>query len=423
MRIAMVSEHASPLAVLGGADAGGQNVHVDSLARALARRGHEVIVHTRRDDPDLPVHVAIAPGVTVHHVDAGPPRPIPKDELLPHLPAFTSELAAHWSRRRPELVHAHFWMSGVASAPAAASLTIPLTITFHALGSVKRRHQGAADTSPPARVDAERALLHHVDRVIATAHEEVLELRLLGAPEGRIDVVPCGVDTAAFRPEDRPAPFPADDGDGRPFRVLSLGRLVPRKGVDDAIAMLPMLPGCELVIAGGPSPDALDDDPEVRRLRGLAGELGVAGRVHLVGAVPRDEVPDLIRSADVVVCLPWYEPFGIVPLEAMACGRPVVGSGVGGLCDSIDHGRTGLLVPPRSPAAAAAAVRHLMSAPEQRLLMGQDARRRVEEQFDWAMVAMATERVYSRVIAERRTRALAARVPQQAVRASARAAR
>lgn len=353
MKIAMVSEHASPLVVPGGADVGGQSVHVDSLARALARRGHEVVVHTRRDDPTLPAHVILAPGVTVHHVDAGPPEQIPRDELLPHLPAFTSELAAHWSRRRPEIVHAHFWMSGV--------------------------------------------------------------------PEGRVEVVPCGVDTAAFRP-DPSTPHQPDDLADRPFRVLSLGRLSPRTGVDDAIAMLPLLRGVELVIAGGPAPEALDEDPEARRLAALAEDLGVAERVSIIGGVARDDVPALIRSADAVVCLPWYEPFGIVPLEAMACGRPVIGSGVGGLCDTIDDGRTGLLVPPHSPQAAAAAVRHLMSSPDHRQAMGQDARRRVEEQFDWAMVALATERVYARVVAERRNGALAARVPEQARRGPARGA-
>src|SRR5919199_1642964 len=143
MRIAMVSEHASPLAVLGGVDAGGQNVHVASLAAALGRLGHEVVVHTRRDDPALPRRVELAPGVEVDHVDAGPPCEVPKDELLPHMAAFAEELRAQWTVEPPDVVHTHFWMSAVAALDAVDGLEVPIAHTFHALGTVKRRHQGA----------------------------------------------------------------------------------------------------------------------------------------------------------------------------------------------------------------------------------------------------------------------------------------
>src|SRR3954451_16422995 len=145
MRIAMVSEHASPLAVLGGVDAGGQNVHVAALACALARHGDEVVVHTRRDDPTLPPRVTLAPGVEVDHVDAGPPTEIPKDALLPYMDAFADDLREQWEADPPDVVHAHFWMSSI-SALDATDGRIPVVQTFHALGSVKRRHQGARDT-------------------------------------------------------------------------------------------------------------------------------------------------------------------------------------------------------------------------------------------------------------------------------------
>lgn len=390
MRIAMVSEHASPLAVLGGADGGGQNVHVDALARALAARGHEVVVHTRRDDPALPATVTLAPGVTVHHVDAGPAVPIPKDALLPHLPQFTAELERHWRRTSPDVAHAHFWMSGLAAAPAAAALQVPLALTFHALGTVKRRHQGAADTSPPARLDAERALALTAARVIATAQEEVRELAVMGVPASQVAVVPCGVDTRRFSPMGR-----TTRGGPGPVQLLCLGRLVPRKGVDDAIAMLRWLPDCELVVAGGPAVDELDADPEVHRLRAVADRVGASDRVRFVGAVARPDVPDLIRAADAVVCLPWYEQVGIVPLEAMACGRPVVGAAVGGLLDTVEDGVTGLLVPPRSPRSAAAAVRRLVADPALRRDLGQRARQAVVARYDWSRVATATEGVYA----------------------------
>ena len=152
----MVSEHASPLATLGGVDAGGQNVHVAALAAALARRGASVVVHTRRDDPALPRRVRTGQGVTVDHVPAGPAEVVSKDTLLPYMDAFAADLHRQWSRRRPDVVHAHFWMSGYAALEAARPLGIPVVMTFHALGVVKRRHQGSRDTSPPERLDVEQ---------------------------------------------------------------------------------------------------------------------------------------------------------------------------------------------------------------------------------------------------------------------------
>src|SRR5688500_14426019 len=158
MRIAMLSEHASPLAVLGGVDAGGQNVHVAALATALARRGDSVVVHTRRDDPTSSRRVPLAPGVTVDHGAAGPPEPLSKDELLPHMDAFAQELRTQWAAHRPDVVHAHFWMSALAALSAVRDLGIPVVHTFHALGAVKRRQQGAKDTSPPERLEIERRI-------------------------------------------------------------------------------------------------------------------------------------------------------------------------------------------------------------------------------------------------------------------------
>lgn len=395
MRIAMVSEHASPLALLGGVDAGGQNVHVDALSRHLAARGNEVVVHTRRDAPDLPEMVEIADGVTVHHVSAGPAEHIPKDGLGPYLPEFAARLTDFWGRWRPDIVHAHFWMSGVTSLQGAQRYGIPTAITFHALGTVKRRHQAEADTSPSVRIPAERQLLRRMDRVIATCTDEVRELAQLGADIDRVDIVPCGVDAGHFdgRPE---ADIPKPRGQ---YRVLSLSRLVARKGVGEAIHMLRYLPDVDLMVAGGPPPDRLDGDEEVARLRAMATEFGVADRVRFLGAVARDQIPELVGQADLAVCLPWYEPFGIVPLEVMAAGKPVVGTAVGGLLDTIVHGQTGLLVPPRQPGRAAAAVRRLLDAPDLRRQMGRAARERVRSQYDWRRVAGATEAVYRRMLA------------------------
>jgi glycosyltransferase involved in cell wall biosynthesis len=391
VKIAMVSEHASPLATLGGVDAGGQNVHVAELAGALADRGHQVVVYTRRDDAELPRRVALRHGVWVEHLDAGPPRAIAKDDLLPYIPALGRALAIRLGADRPDVVHAHFWMSGVAACAAARSLHIPVVQTFHALGAVKRRYQGAADTSPPSRVDDERQVAREVNRVIASCTDEADELIAMDCPRTSIDIVPSGVDLELFTPDGPVAPR-----DPATRRLLVVGRLVPRKGVADAVRVCALLPeDVELVVAGGPEVQYLAADPEASRLLALAEDLSVRDRVHFVGRVARPDLPALVRSADVVVCLPWYEPFGIVPLESMASGVPVVGSAVGGLMDTVVDDVTGLLVPPRRPEAAARAIRALLDDTTVRRRMAICARARAEN-YSWQAVARLTEATYRR---------------------------
>jgi glycosyltransferase involved in cell wall biosynthesis len=390
--IAMLSEHASPLATLGGVDAGGQNVHVAMLARALADRGHRVTVYTRRDDAGLPRSVAFAPGVVVEHLDAGPPSPLPKDELWPHVAELGASLRVALAASPPDLVHAHFWMSGRAAVDAARGLGVPVVQTFHALGSVKRRWQGSADTSPAPRIRVETAVAQAVDEVIATCADEVAELQALGVDPARVTVVPSGVDTDSFTPEG-----PAADRTDVP-RLLVVGRLVARKGLGDVLAALTRLPEAELVVVGGPAAADLPTDPGAADVLARAETLGVADRVRLVGRADRGEVSGWIRSSDLVVCAPWYEPFGIVPLEAMACGVPVVGTAVGGLTDTVVDGRTGLLVPPRCPERLAAAVAELLADPARRCRMGAAGRERVVAAYDWREIARKTEARYQRIV-------------------------
>ena len=323
--------------------------------------------------------------------------PIPKDELLPYLPAFTRQLERQWRLNPPDVVHAHFWMSGVVSVQAATQLGLPVAITFHALGSVKRRHQGDADTSPPGRLDAERGVARSVDAILATATEEIHELIEMGADASAIHLVPCGVDITRFSPsgDRRPARSPL-------HRLVSIGRLVPRKGVDDAIRMLQWLPDVELLVAGGPplrGPGRRSGGPAPAC--GRQRRLGATDRVTFLGSVGRAEVPALLRSADLVVCLPWYEPFGLVPLEAMACGVPVVGARVGGLADSIEDDRTGVLVPPQRPDLAAQAVRWLLDHPSRLSSMARRGPERVAQRFSWQQVAEQTEAAYAEMLTGR----------------------
>jgi glycosyltransferase involved in cell wall biosynthesis len=391
MRIAMVSEHASPLAALGGVDAGGQNVHVAALAAALVRRGHEVAVHTRRDADGLPERISTSEGYEVVHVPAGPAEQIPKDELLPYMTDFSRFLLSDWHEWRPDVVHSHFWMSGLASVLAARRDGVPVVQTFHALGTVKRRYQGANDTSPSERIGMERLVGREVNAIAATCDNEVDELIAMGLGRRKISVVPCGVDTKLFSQTG-----PVDERSA-PHRIVSVGRLVPRKGFDDLIAALPLVPDTELVIAGGP-PD-LAADPEAQRLIAVAESLGVADRMHLIGQVARPDMPALLRSADVVACVPWYEPFGIVPLEAMACGVPVVASAVGGLTDTVVHGVTGVLTPPRDPRRLGRELRRLIADRSRCMAYGIAGQDRVDARYTWDEVAARTELLYRRLCA------------------------
>lgn len=397
MRIELVSEHANPMSAVGGEDAGGQNVHVAALAAGLVRRGHEVVVSTRRDDPRTPRTVRTRDGYVVEHVPAGPPTEVPKDELWPHVGEMAAHLRERWSVEPPDVVHAHFWMSGVAATDAAAAVGLPVVQTFHALGTVKRRHQGVRDTSPARRIAVEAALGRSVNRVIATCRDEVGELTAMGVDPAQVAVVPCGVDTELFTPG-------SASTTGRRPRLLVVGRLVERKGVGDVVTALADLPGVDLLVAGGPTREGLVVDPEAVRLRELAEANGTAGRLHLLGSVARRDVPDLLRSVDIVVAVPWYEPFGIVPLEAMACGRPVVGSAVGGLLDTIVPGVCGDLVPPRRPDLLAGALRALLADPQRRAAYSRAGVRRVRARYRWERVCAETESVYADVLAHYRHR-------------------
>jgi D-inositol-3-phosphate glycosyltransferase len=400
VKVCMVSEHASPLAALGGVDAGGQNVHVASLSTALARLGVEVVVHTRRDDPALPARVEMCPGVVVEHVDAGPPEPISKDHLLPYMDAFARHLRRVWRSERPTLVHAHFWMSGRAALAAARPLGLPVAQTFHALGIVKRRHQGKKDTSPPQRLSIEQSLVRSCDRILATCSDELFELVRLGADPHRVSVVPCGTDLEFFTPEG-----PAEPRRPGFHRVVVVSRLVERKGIGNVISALARVPDTELVVAGGPEASLIDSDPEVGRYRTLAESLGVADRVRFLGSIGRDRVPALIRSADVVACVPWYEPFGMVALESMACGVPVVASAVGGLVDTVVDGVTGVHVPPRRPRELAKALRMLLAQPDARARLGAAGAERARSRYGWDTVALSTLKAYSSLSAGSRRKA------------------
>jgi D-inositol-3-phosphate glycosyltransferase len=397
VRIALVSEHASPLAAIGGVDAGDQNVHVAELAAGLVRLGHSVSVYTRRDDADLAERVTTPAGYEVVHVPAGPAAAVPRDDLWPHMAAFADHLTEMLKFQQPDVVHAHFWMSAWASARAARRLGFPLLVTFHALGSVKRRYQGPADTSPLNRIRVEVAIAGAADRIVATATEEIRELALLGVPNSKVSVLPCGVDLEHFTPWPTTSASPSVPERTCRYRLLSVGPLAPCKGYEIIIEALTWLPESELLIAGGAGSSDPTPEPEHDRLVAVAERLEVADRVRLI-QVARAEMPALLRSADLVICSPWYEPFGLVPLEAMACGVPVVASAVGGMLDTVVDCVTGALVTPRDPVALAEAVGPLLESPSRRAELARAGLERVRSRYSWDRVAADMAAVYQQTV-------------------------
>jgi D-inositol-3-phosphate glycosyltransferase len=398
MRIGMVSENASPLTTRAGAGAGGQHVHVAELAQALAERGHDVRVYARRDSASAPTEVTKAPGVTVVSVPVGPAKRLPDNELLPYTGDFGRWLASSWrgGSWQPDVVHAHFWVSGLAALAATAEVPAPVVQTFHALGADRR---GAAarerdgHPGPTARVALERRLGRQVKRVIAQCRHETAELVAIGIPRATIRVAPSGVDTSLFHPHGPAASRPRT-GD----RILSVGRLVPHAGFDQVIRALPLVPSTELVIVGGPPLARIDDDPEARRLRDLAHAVGVGDRVRLIGSIPRADLPRWYRSATVVACTPWYGPFGLSSIEAMACGAPVVAYAAGGLTESVVDQVTGVLVAHGAIRALGGALRRLLSDEPRRISFASAGVDRARSRYAWERTAAEVERVYAEVI-------------------------
>lgn len=406
LKIAFVSEHASPLAAPGSIDCGGQNVYVAHLALELAKLGYEVDVYTRCDSPEQKQVVKWQPGVRVIHVPAGPSCFVPKEQLLPYMETFADFMISFAEAQECDydLVHANFFMSGLVAQRVKEALGIPYVITFHALGLVRRKSQGTADLFPAERVEIEKDLMHDADQVIAECPQDRLDMeRHYGAKRSRIEIVPCG-----FDPEEL---WPAHEQarkllglDPQEFIVLQLGRMVPRKGVDNVIESLAVLRddygiNARLLIVGGDVPqDGTPASPELTRLMLLAASLDLQQQVVFTGQKSRAELTYYYSAANVFVTTPWYEPFGITPLEAMACATPVVGAAVGGIKTTVQEGVTGYLVPPKNPQALANRLALLHDSPAHAQQLGWQGWQRAHQLYTWRSVAERVAAIYEKVV-------------------------
>lgn len=405
-RIAMLSMHTSPLAPLGGRETGGMNVYVLEVAQRLGDRGLLVDVFTRRDDSTTPEIAALGPGVRLIQVEAGPVGHIEKEQMTDLTAAFADGVAAFAAREQVtyEVIHSHYWLSVDAGDQLAERWDVPHTAMFHTLGDVKLRAR-ASEHEPEVRLDAERRLVHRLDRIVAaTEHERQLLRQIYRVPSTQVAVIPLGVDLVQFSPGDRAASRAAVGIPDDERVILAVGRIEPLKGLDVLIQSLASMSGpaseqarVTLYIIGG------DDRarPELDRLATVARQHGVTERVRFLGPRPHEELPHYYRAADVVAVPSFYESFGLVAVEAMACGTPVVASRVGGLASTIVDGRTGYLIPWRCPEPFAEKFDLLFANAELRRALGAAARRRMEESYSWSGVAERVAQLYEELIGDR----------------------
>lgn len=368
-RVAMLSVHTSPLAQPGTGDGGGLNVYVLQAARRLASRGVHVDLFTRRSSDRQPRTLPLAPNLVLHHVSAGPSTSVPKEDLPELLCAWLLALDRHPTAGSHEVLHANYWLSGWVGRRLAARRDVPLVTTFHTLASLKNANLAPGDTPEPAlRLAAERRIAQASDRITAMGCDEARVLhRALGVGGRRIDVVPAGVDTTLFRPDGMvgaPDLPPSVRHEGERL-LLFAGRLQPLKGPDVALRTLAEVVAAghdaRLVIVGGTS-GAGHRTASREVLAELARDLGVADRISLLAARPQRDLAALYRAADVVLVPSRTETFGLVALEAQACGTPVVAAAVGGLRGVVAGG--GTLVPGHDPVDHAAAVVHYLDDAE-----------------------------------------------------------
>lgn len=405
-RIALISEHASPLATIGGVDSGGQNVYVAEIARHLAHMGYEVDVFTRRDTPLLPEIVTYTPRVRVINVNAGPPMQVQKEVLLPYMDDFAFEMIKFMrhSSASYDLVHANFFMSGYVAIAVKKALGIPFVVTFHALGKVRRLHQGNNDLFPPERSAIEKEVMDEAAAIIAECPQDKVDLiTLYGADVRKVVIIPCGVDPAEFYPVPKQEARARIGVNANERIVLQLGRLVPRKGIETTIRGFSELIykhriQARLLIVGGDSPDINPRlTPEVGRLQRVADECRVSSDVTFVGARPRGELKYYYSAANAFVSTPWYEPFGITPLEAMACGTPVVGSNVGGIKYTVIEGETGLLVRPQDPVALGENLAKLFNDRSLLRRLTDNCVQHVNKLFTWTKVCINLAALYKSI--------------------------
>jgi len=403
LRVAMLSVHTCPLAALGGKETGGMNVYVRELARELSRMRVTADIFTRSQNPSIARVVRVADGVRVVHLAAGPQAPMAREAVYDHLDEFVERVEVFRAQQGVDydLIHGHYWLSGTAGLALRERWDVPLVQMFHTLGRLKNdATRDGAEREPDLRIAEETRIVGAADRLVAaTAIERAHLVSHYGADPARIAVIPCGVDTTLFAPGDQAAARATLGLDGRP-RLLYVGRLAPIKGLTTLLDGMAQLRGrgsrAHLCIVGGDADEPLNGHEG--ELRARLADLGLQDSVTFVGAQPQESLRAWYVAADATVLPSYYESFGMVALEAMACGSPVVASRVGGLQTTVRDRITGVLVPDHDPVSLADALEDVLDDAPLRARLGRAGVRWAAE-HRWPCVAEAVCREYAALAA------------------------
>lgn len=397
----LISIHGDPLARLGGIQSGGQNVYVRQVALGLQSLGWEVDVFTHWQNIADKQQEKLGAKGKVIRLTAGHIGFIPKENLYQHVPAFIAEAIDYLkrSKSRYDIIHSNYWLSGIAGLSLRKYLGIPQVHTFHSLGIVKARETKKEGSDMFRRLEAERNIVQGVSHLVATAPEEIeILINDYGAPPEKIALIPCGVDPKLFYPENRQQSKKALGLTGKKVAIY-VGRLEENKGLGTLLEALeilakknsPCLQDLRLIIVGG-------DDWSKNHLKKTLLSRGLTSWVTFVGAKSQEELPLYYRAADVCVVPSYYETFGLVAIEAMACGTPVIASRVGGLKFTVVDGATGYHVPPRDPLALAEKIEQILSNPIVSRKLGETAARRVHQIFTWPRLVENLSSLYETMI-------------------------
>lgn len=404
--IALISDHGDPAAEIGKEEAGGQNVYVRQVGEALAKLGWQVDMFTRKTHPSQAAIVQHSPYCRTIRLKAGPEEFIPRDRILNYMPQFVEGFLKFQAKEGTNypLVHTNYWLSAWVGLQLKAQSNIQLVHTYHSLGVVKYKAIAARPAIAETRLAVEQQILEQAHCVVATSPQEVEVLREQVSPHGRIEVIPCGTDLANFRwiPKAEARTqlgFEAEDQ-----IVLYVGRFDPRKGIEtlvraSAICQARQTGSFKLVIAGGWETDQLDGQ-EFERIQRLVAEVGLTEQTVFAGRLGHDVLPLYYAAADICVVPSHYEPFGLVAVEAMACGTPVIASNVGGLKFTVVPEETGLLVPPQDPNAFAQAIDRILMDELWAHKLRRQASIRVRENFSWTGTGIQLSNLYRRLLAQ-----------------------
>lgn len=405
-RIAMFSVHSCPLAPLGGRDTGGMNVYVRELSRLLGRQGIAVDVYTRRHDPWEPPVVDFGPLVRVIHLPAGPAASYAKHRIWDHLPQFVESVQSFAVRHdlHYDLLHSHYWLSGWVALQLRQAWSLPMVHMSHTLGYPKNAAaQQAWEQDPPRRLQVEYEVLGRSDALVAESPASKQHMvHEYGVEPSRVQVIPCGVDTTLFQPQDRRRARRALALPETAPILLFIGRLQPLKGIDTLLRaaqivrqQYPDLHVC--IVGGGVDGDDPHEAEELGRLRALGEQLGIPSHLAFIKAQAQDTLAQYYAAADVFVMPSHYESFGMVVVEAMACGTPVVASCVGGMASTVLHEQTGLLVPVGDWHAFAQGIIRLVASPAFRDALGAAGVQRAQT-YAWPRIGERNLQLYQRLI-------------------------